>query len=70
MGQVEATDGKWKDAGDIPFILLADVVLLAKINKISYWLCGQQLEAVDDIDLRGQRSVNVSMFKVESLVAE
>ena len=54
----------------IPFILLADVVLLAKINKISYWLCGQQLEAVDDIDLRGQRSVNVSMFKVESLVAE
>ena len=37
--------------GNGPFVLLADVVLLAEVDEVSDGLGGEHVEAVDDVDL-------------------
>ena len=34
-----------------PFILLANIVLFAKVDEVGDWLGGEQLKGVDDVDL-------------------
>ena len=38
------------DLGE-PFVLLADVVPLGEVDEVGDWLGGEELEAVDDVDL-------------------
>jgi hypothetical protein len=43
----------------VPLVLFADVVLLAEIDEVSDGLGGQQGEAVDDLNLRGNNEYTV-----------
>ena len=36
-----------------PLVLLADVVPLGEVDEVGDWLGGEELEAVDDVDLEG-----------------
>ena len=40
-----------------PFVLLADVVPLGEVDEVGDWLGGEELEAVDDVDLEGEGSL-------------
>jgi hypothetical protein len=40
------------DVVDLPLVLLTNVVLLAEVDEICDGLGGQQLQAVDNIDLK------------------
>jgi len=45
-----------------PFILLANVIFFAQVNKVCDGLCGEKLEAIDDVYLR-RRKINIASVK-------
>jgi hypothetical protein len=38
-------------SGNVPFVLFSDVIFFAEIDEVSDRFSGEQLEAIDDIDL-------------------
>lgn len=38
------------DTGKV-LVLLSDVILLAQVDEVDYWLCGEKEERVDELDL-------------------
>ena len=40
-----------KERGNVPFVLLADIVLLAEVDEVGDGFGGEHVEAVDDVDL-------------------
>jgi hypothetical protein len=45
-----------------PFILLANVIFFAQVNKVCDGLCGEKLEAIDDVYLK-KRKINIASVK-------
>ena len=52
-------------ASHIPLVLLTDVILLAEVDEVNDWLGGEQLQAVDDVDL----GIRVSIVLFEKRAA-
>ena len=50
---------------DLPFVLLPDIILLGKVNKICNRFGGEKRKSVYDVNLRATVTVSISLIQQE-----